>query len=220
MNASTHIVILGAGGDALVVAEGVRQAAEAGQPLALAGFLDDNSVGQSIDGVPVLGRLDAWPALDPDVRFVPAIHKIKQMHARMRRLRELDIPAHRWRSVVHPSASIARSAIIEEGVFLAANVVVQPHAAVGRFASIRAGASLGHDAVCGAGAYMGPSSTLCGKAQLLEGAHLGPNAVVIDGVVVEPYAVVGAGTVATKRIPSFEVHLGVPARRIGGVLRP
>src|SRR5262245_49262432 len=103
MSVDVRVAILGAGGDALVVAETIRQCARAGQSLSLAGFLDDNLVGQSIDGLPVFGRLEDWSMLDASLCFIPAIHKIKQMHARMRRLRELDMPPNRWCSVIHPT---------------------------------------------------------------------------------------------------------------------
>jgi sugar O-acyltransferase (sialic acid O-acetyltransferase NeuD family) len=209
-----YIVILGAGGDALVVAEAIRQAAEAGQSLKLTGFLDDNLVGQTVDELPVMGRLDEWSELSADVCFVLALHKVRQMHKRAALVAALNIPEARWARIIHPSAVVARSARIASGAFLAANVVVQPNACIGHNVSIRAGASIGHDAICGDYAYVGPNATLCGKARLGEGAHLGPNSVIVDGVTVEPYAVVGAGTVATKRVPSFEVHFGVPARKV------
>jgi acetyltransferase-like isoleucine patch superfamily enzyme len=38
-------------------------------------------------------------------------------------------------------------------------------------------------------------------------------------MVVEAFAVIGAGSVATKRVPSFEVHFGVPARKVLDIVR-
>ena len=49
MDGTTLVVILGTAGDALVVAEAIRRAAAAGEPIALAGFLDDNRAGQRIN---------------------------------------------------------------------------------------------------------------------------------------------------------------------------
>ena len=213
------IVILGAGGDALVVAETVRACREAGQPLAFAGFLDDRLFGQEIAGAPVLGKLSDWDTLDPGACFVLALHKVKQMHTRKALVDSLGIPADRWMTIIHPSAIVARDAEIGPGAFIAAHVVIQPRAKVGRCATIRAGANIGHDAICGEQAYVGPNATLCGKAVLSEGSHLGPNAVIVDGMVVEAFAVIGAGSVATKRVPSFEVHFGVPARKVLDIVR-
>jgi sugar O-acyltransferase (sialic acid O-acetyltransferase NeuD family) len=207
-----EIVILGAGGDALVIAEIVRAMEAAGERVRLRGFLDDNLAGGMVDGLPVLGRLEEWATLGPELAFVPAIHKLKQMVARKARLEGLCISPERWASAIHPTAVVARSASIGVGVSIAAHVVIQPESVVGSFATLRAGANLGHDARCGDYTYVGPNATLCGRAAVEEGAHIGPNAVIVDGQTVGAFAVVGAGTVVTKRIPGHEVHFGVPAR--------
>lgn len=214
MTRPVPVVILGAAGDARVVAETVRSCEAHGQPVALRGYLDDALVGQQVDGSPVLGGLRDWGRLDPETRFVLALHKVRQMHRRQALVESLAIPMERWTVIAHPTAVIARDARIRAGAFLAAHVVVQPSAAIGHCATIRAGANIGHDAACGDFSYVGPNATLCGKAVLGKGAHLGPNSVIVDGMVVEEFSVIGAGSVATKRVPSFEVHFGVPAKKV------
>jgi len=216
---SVKVVILGAGGDARVVAEAVRACEAHGQPLELRGYLDDRLVGEQVDGHPVLGGLRDWARLEPDTRFVLALHKVRHMHRRQALAESLGIPTDRWAPIIHPAAVVARDARIGEGAFLAANVVVQPGAVIGRCATIRAGANIGHDARCGDYAYVGPNATLCGRAVLETGAHLGPNSVIVDGMVVEQFSVIGAGSVATKRVPAFEVHLGVPAKKVLDIIR-
>jgi len=214
------VAILGAGGDGLVVAETLRQSITNEPSMILAGFLDDGmEPGTEVEGAKVLGNLDYWRELDTNCLFISALHKFKLMHSRVSRIRGLRVPDARWANVIHPSACIARTAVVGAGVFIAANVVVQPRAQIGNFTSIRAGANVGHDATCADFSYVGPNSTICGKAILSEGAHLGPNSVIADGVTVDRYAVVGAGSVVTKRVPEFEFQFGVPARRIMGGAR-
>lgn len=217
MTEPTPIVIMGAGGDALVVAEAVRQSAEAGQPLVLAGFLDDLLAGETVDGLPVIGRLDDWAILDKRIRFMPAIQKVRDMPRRATRLQELNIPRERWGRVVHPRAVIASKVTLGVGVYIAACATVQPGCHIGDFATLRAGAALGHDATVGNHGYVGPNATLCGKTTIHEGAHLGPNAVVLDQKQIGRFAVVGIGAAVTKDVTEFTVVMGNPARRVGYV---
>ena len=212
----TKIIILGAAGDGRVVADAIRQAKSNGSPVELVGFLDDGRTA-AVDDVPVLGGIRDWRHFNSSIGFIAALHKVKQMHPRSQLIDGLDIPKDRWVIFVHPSAIVARNVDVGEGVFIGQNAVLQPGTYVGRHVSIRAGANLGHDSRCEDFCYVGPNATLCGNAALLRGSHLGPNAVVTDGQSVGSFAVVGAGTVVTKRVPSYELHFGVPARRVGRI---
>jgi sugar O-acyltransferase (sialic acid O-acetyltransferase NeuD family) len=217
MTQPTPVVILGAGGDALVVAEAIRQATEAGQPVELAGFLDDALAGTSVEGLPVFGGLDDWAGLGADIRFIPAIQKVRDMPRRAARLEALGIPQERWGQIIHPRAVVARNVRIGAGVYIAACATVQPGCMIGDFATLRGGAALGHDATVERHGYVGPNATLCGKTFVREGAHLGPNAVLLDGKQVGRFSVIGIGSAVTKDVAEFTVVMGNPARRVGRV---
>ncbi len=45
-----------------------------------------------------------------------------------------------------------------------------------------------------------------------KGASIGANATIIGGIVIGSYAVIGAGSVITKNIPSFSLWYGNPAK--------
>jgi sugar O-acyltransferase (sialic acid O-acetyltransferase NeuD family) len=214
----TNIVVLGTGGDGLVVAEAVRQGMSAGRPVRLVGFLDDGQpAGALVEGLPVFGRLDDWAQAPLDCCFLPAIQKVRDMPRRAERLVGLGIPEQRWGTFVHPSAVVANSAKIDPGVFISSFVTVQPGAHLRSWSSIRAGANIGHDAVVYEHGYVGPNATLCGRAVIGFGAHLGPNSVVLDGKSVGKFAVVGIASAVTKDVPEGWVVLGNPAERVGVV---
>jgi len=212
-----RIVVLGAGGDALVVAEAIRQAHDAGQGVNLVGFLDDSLVGSTANGFPILGRLDDWSKLDFDIRFIPAIQKVRDMPRRSARVEGLKIPSERWATIVHPRAVLAADVKLGVGVYIAACATVQPGCQIGDFATLRGGAALGHDAIVERHGYVGPNATMCGKTIVHEGAHLGPNSVVLDGCTVGRFSVVGIGSAVTRNVPEFTVVMGNPSRRIGKV---
>jgi acetyltransferase-like isoleucine patch superfamily enzyme len=48
-----------------------------------------------------------------------------------------------------------------------------------------------------------------------EDAWLGANVVVLDGAIIRRGAVIAAGSVVRGEVPAYEIHAGVPARRIG-----
>lgn len=211
------LVVLGGPGDGLVVAEAVAQS-ESVLGFSLYGFLNDRlPKGERVGDAAVLGPFEAWRDLPPEVQLLPAVHKIKDMAARVARLESLGIPEDRWASVVHCSAAIAAGVSIGVGSFVGQNVTVQPGARIGRFASLRAGANVGHDAVVHDFAYVGPNAVLCGRAALGSGAHLGPNGVVLDSKGVGDLAVVGAGSVVTKTVAERTIVMGNPARKVGKV---
>src|SRR5688500_5412723 len=119
-SASTRIVILGARGDALNIAETVRQLSVADKTIALEGFLDDSLAGTKVGQFPVLGRLDDWAKLERNILFIPAIQKVRDMVRRASRIDSLEIPNQRWGTIIHPSAVIASNVQLGTGVYIAA----------------------------------------------------------------------------------------------------
>jgi len=215
MSGATPIVILGAGGDALVIAEAVLQGERAGFPIRLEGFLDDKLAGEILYGRPVVGGLDEWASLDGGVRFVPAIQKVKDAQRRTERLETIGIPLERWITVIHPRAAVSSDARVGHGAFIASCATVQPECSIGSFASLRAGAMLGHHCEIDDHAYVGPNAVMCGRSRLERGAHLGPGAVLLESKTMGAFSVAGIGAAVTKDVAARTVVFGNPAKRVG-----
>ncbi len=212
--------MLGGPGDGLVVAEAIAYAAAAGQDVELHGFLNDVLPRrQALHGVPVLGRFEDWRELPDDVLFIPAVQKVKDMQARVKRIESLSIPDERWDFFVHPRAVVASDVQIGVGAFVASCATVQPESRIGRFASLRAGAMLGHHCVVNDHACVGPNATMCGRSTLDVGAHLGPGAVLLDGKTLGTFSVAGIAAAVTKNVPDYWVVFGNPAVRVGTISR-
>jgi sugar O-acyltransferase (sialic acid O-acetyltransferase NeuD family) len=212
---STRIVVLGAGGDGLVIGESVIQGRRAGQSIELFGFLDDSLKAQIVYGRPVLGALDDWSKLESDVRFVPAIQKVKDAPRRAQRVERLGIPVHRWITVIHPRAAVSSDCVIAHGAFIASHASIQPECQIGAFASLRAGAMLGHSCRVDDHAYVGPNAVMCGHTVLERGAHLGPGSILLDNKTMGEFSVAGIGAAVTKNVRAHTIVFGNPAIRVG-----
>lgn len=118
-----------------------------------------------------------------------------------------------WHTVIDERAAVAPSAVVEDGVFVAAQAVVGPDARVGFAAIVNHGAVVDHDVRVGACCHIAPNATLGGGVCLGKGVLVGSGAIVLPGVEVGDRAVVGAGAVVTRAVPPGTTVLGVPARR-------
>jgi UDP-N-acetylbacillosamine N-acetyltransferase len=115
-------------------------------------------------------------------------------------------------TVVHPSAIIAKSAELGQGVVVLARAVINARAKVGAGCIINTGAIVEHDVEVGDYAHVSPAAVLAGGSRLGTLSHLGAGAVVIDDIFVGARTIVGAGAVVTRHITDDVVSYGVPAR--------
>lgn len=161
-----RIVILGAGGHGRVVADiftlsGWR----------VDGFLDDAKEG-AVAGLPVLGPLArAFEAGFLDGR--PAIVALGDNGKRALISRALLDRGVALATAIHPSAVVARDAIIGAGTMVGGGAIVGVAARVGRFCIVNTAASVDHDCILEDGAFLAPGVRLCGGVRVGEGALVG-----------------------------------------------
>lgn len=209
------IVILGGPGDGLVILEAVRQAAAAGHPVEVVGFLNDGlPKGTLFQDLPVFGSLPDWQALPENVRFYPALRKLKDMPRRVALIEGLGIPAERWASVIHPTAIVAGNVTVGHGSYIGPYVVIQPNAKLGAFLSIRNGANIGHDVCMEDFSGVGPHVSLSGYCSLGRGSQVAASAVVGNNARVGAFSMVGMCSAVARDVPDYALAMGNPARII------
>ncbi len=179
--------------------------------LEVRGFVDEDT---SITGVPehgaeVLGALEKVefdPAWD---RFVIAVGDTALRRSLASRVRRRG---GKLASVIHPTAYVARDAVVGDGCVLCPFAMVATNARLAENVILNTYASAGHDARVAAHSVLSPYSTLNGNAKLGEAVFLGTHATVVPGRSVGNDAKVSAGSVVTRNInPGFLV-CGNPAR--------
>lgn len=118
--------------------------------------------------------------------------------------------------VIHPTAFIAQNAIIDAGVQVMAGAIIGEGAKIGKECIINTNASVDHECVLGDGVEVAPGATLCGCVHADVNSWICAGATILPKIKIGADAVVGAGAVVTKDVPSGCTVVGVPAKPIAG----
>lgn len=108
--------------------------------------------------------------------------------------------------------------VIEDEVFIGTGCEFNSNCGIriGKYSNIASGCRfIDHDHGIKAGLLIGPQPSVKAKIELGEDVWLGCNAIVLKGVKIGDGAVIAAGAVVTKNIPTNEIWGGVPAKKIG-----
>ena len=205
-----RVVIWGASGHALVVADVVREEGR----FDIAGFLDDfdpTRQGEPFAGGRVLGGRERLPALRSEgVRAV--IVAVGDCAARLRLAEVVRLHGLALASAAHPRAVIAEGVEIGAGTVVCAGAVVNPGAVLGECVIVNTGATVDHECRIGDGVHVGPGVHLGGRVEVGRGTWIGIGAGVSDRIRIGAEAVIGAGAIVVRDIPDRVVAYGVPAR--------
>lgn len=153
----------------------------------------------------------------------PLLSRESRLYQNLRAARNRTIRAAKhWRGVhptsyIHPSCHIARDLATEEYVFLGNECWVGPQTSIGRYTLFGPRVAIvGDDHVIDApGTPMHFSGRPAQQATRIgRDVWIGYGAIIRRGVTVGDGAVVAAGSVVTKDVPTLEVWGGVPARKL------
>jgi sugar O-acyltransferase (sialic acid O-acetyltransferase NeuD family) len=211
-DASPEVVILGAGGHAKVLIDLLRRL---GTPDRLAVLDRDRArIGQDLLGVPIIGDDGMMETLDRErVVLVNGMGSTRDTAARESLFMKGQGLGFHFRTLVHPTASVASDVVLGEGVQLLAGAIVNTCARIDDDAIVNTGAIVEHDCRVGAHAHVASGAVLAGGVTLHDGVHVGAGATVIQGISVGHRAVVGAGAVVVRDVEGGITVVGVPARR-------
>jgi sugar O-acyltransferase (sialic acid O-acetyltransferase NeuD family) len=205
-----RVLILGAGGQGLVVADILLRAREQGSDALPMGLLDDDAAleGKLLLGLPVLGPC----ARLSDIAHDAIVVAIGDNHRREDASLGLEQRGEHLIVACHPHASIARDVELGAGCMVSAGVVVVPGARVGRGVLLNTRCSVDHRSVVGAFAHLGPGATVGADVIIGERTLVGLGAAVMSGRRVGADTVVGAAALVAHDLPDGVVAAGVPAR--------
>ncbi|MCC7087354.1 MAG: acetyltransferase [Pirellulales bacterium] len=206
-----NIVIVGAGG----FGREIRQLVPDCFPRAsvrVKGFLSSNPNDLESYEVPE-------PILDDPERYVPAdndrfLLAIGDIEHRRQIVLSLKSRGARFLTLIHPTATIAKTAELGEGCVLYPNSLVMNDAKLGDFVLLNLHASAGHDTRIGRYCNLCPYATMNGFSVLEEGVFLATHSSVLPGCRVGSGSKVSAGSVATHNVGPHTLVFGVPGKHI------
>lgn len=216
MGGHTQVVIWGSAGHAKVVADVI--ALHGGAVVAL---VDNNPDAEAcLDGVPLL---IGWAGLRGWLRSRKTEGRLSAAIAvgggkgadRQQLLREMCDAGFDAPCIVHPTASLSRSARIGAGCHVLANSVIAADSVLGDACIVNNSASVDHECQLSSGVHIAPGAVLCGCVTVDENAFVGAGAVVLPRIRIGRGAVVGAGSVVSRDVADNVTVVGVPARGFG-----
>ncbi len=116
--------------------------------------------------------------------------------------------------VIHPSAYVANSAIIENGVLIEPNATVSSQSYIGFGVFVKRGAQIGHHNTIGNFTDINPGVIISGKVTIGKNCLIGSGTVIKDNITIGDNTVIGVGSVVTKNIQSNVIAFGNPCRVI------
>lgn len=192
--------IYGAGGHGKVVFDAIQVA-----KMRCDGFVDSKNISLWF-GLPVLK--------EDEVNRSDFVH-IAIGNASVREKIASNHPENVFFSIIHPSASIANSALVStSGTFVAAQAVIGPDAEVLDHSIINHGAIIDHDCKVGRFCHVAPNAVLGGGVSIGNHVMVGAGAVILPGLTICDNVTIGAGAVVTKSIIQPQTVVGTPAKNI------
>ncbi len=175
------------------------------------GFLDDaaGDAGRFPEGMRHLGSVAQY-APQPDHELLLGIGSVG---AKKEVVSALLARGARFASLLHPTAVVAATARVGEGVILCPHAVVSANAVVGNYVIINIASSVGHDVDVGAYSTLSAHVDLTGGVVLGEGVNVGSGARIVPGRRVGAGATIGAGAIVMRNVePGITVYAAAAKR--------
>lgn len=178
----------------------------------LSGYLEVQEKEKNPFGIPFLGSEDRLKqqAVKNNFTYFPSVGSNSLRRKFCKMLQDNQLKEGR---IIHPHATISSLAAVHLSTFVAARVVIQAQASVGRGCVINTGAIVEHDCEIGEFTHIAPGAILAGNVTVGSDSLIGAGTIVREGIRIGSGVVVGAGSLVLKDIPDAETWFGHPASR-------
>ncbi|MFC2116704.1 acetyltransferase [Bacteroidota bacterium] len=206
------IVILGTGGVCMDILETINLINSSYEKYEVLGFLDDDPErdGRDYYGVKVLGPLSHAGKLR-DAFFVNGIGTALNFWVKKDIVRKTLMPAERFESIIHPSASVSSMAQIGNGVVVLQNATITSNVKLGNHVMVFPNAVVSHDCVIGDFTSITGGVCVSGGVTIGESCYLGTNSSIRENIKIGNNCLIGMGSNLLKDVEDNSVMLGNPA---------
>lgn len=208
MNQSKKVIVLGTAGTAVDILDIIEEL-----KFKCVGFLDDDKDkwGKSINGIKILGALSEASNYE-DTYFVNGIGSPASFLQKEKIIKSAGLPLERFITLIHPSASISKTASLGAGVVIFQNVVISSNAKIGNHIVILANSVLGHDDQIGDYTCIASGVCISGSVKVGKLCYLGTGSLIKEGLSIGDGSLVGMGSVVLNNIEKGSVYAGNPAK--------
>jgi len=205
------IIIIGAGGFGREVYLWAKDSFPKDQ-YTIKGLIDDNPTildDYNMD-INVIGNLDNYKIKKQD-RFLFAIGDINGKKSLIIKMKKKGA---KFLTLIHPTAIVANTAKIGEGIIICPFVTISDNVQLGDFAMLNIYSSCGHDAKVGNYCILSPYATLNGFVILEDEVFLGTHTTVTPYKRVGYKSKISANSVVMRDVPANKIVFGVPGKAI------
>jgi len=211
---SKKVVIIGGEGNGGVIASCIEDNRIRFNDLEwkVVGFVNDYE--KEVCGYPVLGTMADIPALleHKEYYFMWGIHTIGRNKLIDKVFEKANIPADRFATIVHKTAFVAQSAVLEPGCFIMSNCYVGPQTHMGMCCMMMANSLTGHNNEIGRLCHFSIGSMVSSYDTVGECSSIAFGTIVLEHKNVGKYCVAGANSLITHDVPDEEIWVGSPAK--------
>jgi sugar O-acyltransferase (sialic acid O-acetyltransferase NeuD family) len=208
-----NIAIYGAGGFGREVKMLIDQINQHEYKYKFIGYFDDGrSIGELINGFPVLGGINELNSYQGELYLVFSIGdpRIKRKLIDRITKNELSYPV-----LIHPSCIIGNDNVeIGEGSIICAGNIITVDITIGRHVVLNLACTVGHDTIIGDFCSLMPSVNISGEVQIEAGVYFGTGCKIINQIKIGQFSIIGAAALVAKNIPSYCTAVGIPAKPI------
>lgn len=206
---SKPIIMIGNGGHASVLVEMLIA-----EQREVKGYTAPQA-GNSLFDLSYLGTDDVIHTYNPDeVELVLGLGTIGISTLRKSIFEHFTTKGYTFANVIHPTAIVAASVKLGQGVQIMAGAILQTNAVIADNTIINTGVIVDHDSVICCHVHVAPGSTLSGGVVIGNGCHIGTGTSVIQGIIIGDETLIGAGSVVVKSIGNRKTAYGVPAKEV------
>ena len=201
---NSQLVIIGAGGHALSVADAALSSGWDS-----ISFYSHGGTGPAASVGPIFSSFDSL-----DVTKTAFALGVGTNHGRESAWEKVvqDLRGAHLTSIVHATAWVSPHSTVHEGAVILAQASVGPGGTVGLGALLNTGASLDHDSSLGSFGSLGPGARTGGNVRIGERTMIGMQAGILHGISLGRDAVIGAHSLVNQDVGSNAVAWGSPAR--------
>ena len=211
----TPVVILGAGGYAVVINEILSL-----RPDVLVIGCTDKALGlseRSPDArtpLRILGDDDVLPDLAEEYTGLHAVLGLGPdlMDVRARLIRTLDRARIPPLTAAHPRAVVSHMARLGAGTVVEAGAIISAGTRLGRHCVVALGASIAHDARLASNVYIGQGARVASYVEMGDNVVIEMGASINSRVVIGEGARITGGAFVNTDVPDYAVVVGVPGR--------